>query len=157
MSISTQLKSLTGKWKGTNKLWLDPAAPAKESESELEISLAINGRFTRLVYGWAYEGETQEGLLLVGSAGQAFQVQAIWMDSWHMQDGFMVCEGSMVPNGGFSVKGTYAAPPGPDWGWRIALALQDTETLQLSMYNITPDGQESLAVETIYRRISQAS
>lgn len=152
MSISKQLAALAGTWQGVNKLWLEPGTPVRESDSKLVIALAANGKFASFQYGWAFEGESQEGLLIVGSAGQPGQAQAVWADSWHMQDSLWVCAGSMELDGSFSVQGTYAAPPGPDWGWRITLTAQDATTLRLTMYNITPDGQEFLAVETIYRR-----
>ena len=154
MSIPAQLAALAGHWEGTNKLWLDPTAPVRESDSILIISLAAGGKFARFDYCWEYEGAVQEGLLVVGSAGQASPAQAVWIDAWHMQDLFMILEGSLESNGGFSVNGAYAAPPGPDWGWRIALEPQDAHTFRFTMYNITPEGLEFLAVETIYRRSS---
>ena len=154
MSISKQLVALAGQWQGTNRLWLYPTDPVRESDSVLVISLAAQGKFVTFQYTWAEGGKAQEGLLIVGSEGQSSQAQAIWVDSWHMQDIFMICEGSLESNGGFSVSGTYAAPPGPDWGWRITVNPQDADTLQLTMYNLSPDSQEYLAVDTIYRRIS---
>jgi hypothetical protein len=153
MSVPTPLIALAGKWQGTNKLWMYPEAPVKESDSMLEISPAAMGKFASLHYTWAEEGQAQEGLLLVGSEVEA-QAQVVWVDAWHMQDKMMICLGSMESNGGFSVRGTYAAPPGPDWGWRITLEAQEAGNLCLRMYNQTPDGLEALAVETIYRRIS---
>ena len=50
-----------------------------------------------------------------------------------------------------AVKGTYAAPPGPDWGWRIEIT-PDEGTLRVVMFNIWPEGKEALAVETVYTR-----
>ena len=47
------------------------------------------------------------------------------------------------------LQGSYAAPPGPDWGWRIALDVTQT-SLTLSMTNIFPDGREQAAVEAGY-------
>ena len=49
-----------------------------------------------------------------------------------------------------SLLGSYAAPPGPDWGWRIVLEPL-SETLQIRMDNITPDGEDLPAVEATYR------
>jgi hypothetical protein len=152
MSIPQKLAALTGRWQGTNQLWLDPSQPSTDSDSVLEISLTALGKFASFQYTWAYEGQAQAGLLIVGSESEA--AQAVWMDSWHMQDKFMVCEGEMQPTGAFSVKGTYAALPGPDWGWRIAVEPQDSGVLKFTMFNIAPDNQEFLAVETIFRRTS---
>jgi hypothetical protein len=46
-----------------------------------------------------------------------------------------------------AATGRYAAPPGPDWGWRIELVGEGPDVLVLRMLNITPDGEEALAVE----------
>jgi hypothetical protein len=51
-----------------------------------------------------------------------------------------------------SVAGTYAAPPGPDWGWRITIEPQSPAAFRLRMYNISPAGPSDLAVEAIYAR-----
>jgi hypothetical protein len=48
--------------------------------------------------------------------------------------------------------GSYAAPPGPDWGWRIEIAAEQCKALRLVMFNIWPDGKEELAVEAAYVR-----
>lgn len=53
--------------------------------------------------------------------------------------------------GVIDVRGSYAAPPGPDWGWRFIIAPAQM-SLGLVMYNITPAGQEALAVEASYVR-----
>jgi hypothetical protein len=51
-----------------------------------------------------------------------------------------------------SVRGSYAAPPGPDWGWRIEIT-PDGRTLRIVMFNIWPDGsREDLAAEASYTR-----
>jgi hypothetical protein len=52
------------------------------------------------------------------------------------------------------VRGSYPAPTGPDWGWRIELDLRLADQLQMRMVNITPDGQEMLAVQAVYARSS---
>jgi hypothetical protein len=53
-----------------------------------------------------------------------------------------------------SVRGTYAAPPGPDWGWRIDVT-PGGEGLRVIMHNVWPEeqgGKEELAVEAVYAR-----
>jgi hypothetical protein len=50
------------------------------------------------------------------------------------------------------VRGSYAAAPGPDWGWRTVIETAEDDSLRMVMYNLTPDGQEYLAVEAVYRR-----
>jgi hypothetical protein len=154
MSVSTEFSKLAGRWKGTNKLWLEPSSPVRESDSILVISLAGQGKFGNIQYTWADDGKPQDGLLIIGCPDQSQKARATWLDSWHMQDNFMVLDGSMDAIGGFSVLGSYEAPPGPNWGWRISMEPQEPETLRLRMFNILPDGHELLAVETIYKRFA---
>ena len=63
----------------------------------------------------------------------------------------MPCSGSAA-EAAVSVKGHYAAPPGPDWGWRITVQLESAEQFRLIMHNITPDGEEMVAVEAVFSR-----
>ena len=50
------------------------------------------------------------------------------------------------------MRGSYAAPPGPDWGWRIAIRPGDGSALAIVMHNVTPGGEEAVAVEATYKR-----
>ncbi|UCF18623.1 MAG: DUF1579 family protein [Gemmatimonadota bacterium] len=69
-----------------------------------------------------------------------------------MGERVMACAGTADADGAIDVRGAYAAPPGPDWGWRIELRPGADRTLNLVMHNIHPDGGAMLAVETEYRR-----
>jgi hypothetical protein len=80
-------------------------------------------------------------------------VTAHWIDTWHMGDKVMACRGTPGSNGEISVQGSYAVPPGPDWGWRTIIRPQENQSLQIIMFNIWPDGREELAVETDYTRV----
>jgi hypothetical protein len=60
--------------------------------------------------------------------------------------------GTCDEQGTVRVLGSYAAPPGPDWGWRIEIE-PAAGSWTLRMFNITPDGQEVLAVEATLSRI----
>ena len=63
-----------------------------------------------------------------------------------MSNKLLISEGKAA-RGSVDVSGSYAAPPGPDWGWRTTLGPGPDETLRMVMYNVTPDGEEYLAVE----------
>ena len=145
---------LNGKWQGTNKLWLSPGEPVRESESLAEISTIAQGQFSEMRYTWAEGGKAQEGRIIIGHAPAGQAVNAVWFDTWHMMDQFMVCAGSVEAEGLVRVKGAYAAPPGPDWGWQIAVEPKWKDQFHLMMYNITPEGESFLAVETVYTRQS---
>ncbi|HEV7668668.1 MAG TPA: DUF1579 family protein [Thermoanaerobaculia bacterium] len=141
-----------GDWHGTSVL-LDPHAGLKEEcASTARVVPLLGGRFVRLDYSWSYKGAPQEGSILIGFETKPEVVTAHWIDGWHMSEKVMACRGARPTDGTFSVLGSYEAPPGPDWGWRIDLAPGDG-TLRLAMYNRWPDGtQEDLAVEAIYTR-----
>ena len=64
----------------------------------------------------------------------------------------MLCQGQASDNGNVSVTGLYAAPSGPDWGWRIEIKAGAMELFELDMVNISPEGTETLAVRASYQR-----
>lgn len=144
------LARLAGKWTGTNRLWLHPQAPVRESATTMAVAPAAQGRFLAFAYTWADEGKPQDGLLLIGGEGD--EVTGAWIDSWHMGTKLMLSRGAATTTGAVSIAGTYAAPPGPDWGWRTVIEPRGADTFRFAMYNITPGGEEALAVETIYTR-----
>ncbi|MDQ5870588.1 MAG: DUF1579 domain-containing protein [Acidobacteriota bacterium] len=153
MSMLEDLLALAGKWSGTYRLIVDPADPVRVSPSTLLVAPIAGARFARFDYQWGYEGQPQDGSLLVGYEKERGVVTAVWVDSWHMASKAMVCEGSSGLGGGrVELRGTYAAPPGPDWGWRTVLDRGQGDTFRMVMYNVSPDGHEDLAVEAVYRR-----
>jgi hypothetical protein len=113
------------------------------------VSPVLDGRFVRLEYTWSYQGTAQAGSLLVGREREPDVIAAIWIDSWHMSDKLMVCRGTVDAGGRLSVRGPYEAPPGPDWGWRIDV-VPAPDRLAVVMWNVTPDGDEAVAVEASY-------
>lgn len=90
--------------------------------------------------------------MILGQESQQKVVNAVWFDTWHLSEQFMVCEGSVDDHGEVNIQGTYAAPPGPDWGWQIAIEPKNQDQLGLRMYNITPAGEKMLAVQINYSR-----
>ena len=152
MSAFDRLSACAGSWRGTNRLQ-DPHTNASgDSPSSLVVTPVLRGRFVRLDYTWAYHEKPQEGSRLVGRDAQSGEVTAHWIDSWHMSDKVMACRGAAADSGALSVRGSYAAPPGPDWGWRMTITPDDRGTLRVVMYNVTPDEQEELAVDAAYTR-----
>ena len=151
MSALDRLAACAGRWEGSNRLHDPHTGKPDDSASMALLAALLGGRFIRLDYDWSYRGAGQEGSLLIGYQSERGKVTAHWIDSWHMAEGVMACEGAVEVDGSIAVRGSYAAPPGPDWGWRIVLR-PDGSALQVVMYNVTPDGQEALAVEATYAR-----
>lgn len=153
MSMLEKLMAYTGSWRGNNRLQ-DPNTNAPEdSLTTATIIPVLGGQFIRMDYTWEYLGKPQAGSLLIGYEAEAEVVTAHWIDTWHMSDKVMACRGGASNNGEISVLGSYAAPPSPDWGWRIIITPDEGQRLRIVMFNILPDGQEELAVETDYTRV----
>jgi Protein of unknown function (DUF1579) len=150
----TIITAFEGTWQGIYNLWLSPENPARKPESHAEVSTIAQGQFVQLRYTWADNGTPQEGRLIISRKNKDGIMKAVWLDSWHMKNSFMICEGSIMTNGIARVTGSYAAPSGPDWGWQIDIEPQERDTFQLVMYNISPEGDKMLAVEVRYTRVN---
>ncbi len=147
------LDALLGSWEGVNRLWFEPGTPVRESDSRAVVETVAQGRGLTVRYTWSYEGAPQDGMLLVMAAGSEADpsaLTAVLVDSWHIGDGSMRCEGA-TSGGLVSVTGSYG-PPGGEWGWRSTLEGLPRGAWRLRMYNIEPDGEETLAVEGLYER-----
>jgi hypothetical protein len=147
------LCSAAGTWRATYQL-RDPANNlSSDSESRATVTPILGGRFVRIDYTWSDKGKPQEGSLLAGYEAITGIVTVAWIDSWHNSDRIMVCTGRVEPDGSLNVRGSYSAPPGPDWGWRTEIRATAAR-LQIVMFNVDPDSRETLAVTADYARLS---
>lgn len=152
MCVHNKLAALAGEWKGTNKLYLSWLPdPLRESESNSKVSLKVGGQFIGIEYTWVHEGKPHEGMLILGCDGESDAVQAVWTDSWHNRGKLMLCDGTINEDGRVNVKGFYSVPGHPDWGWRTEIIPGD-DFFRYVMYNVSPEGDEDLAVETDFVR-----
>ncbi|GAB4198416.1 MAG: hypothetical protein OHK0022_17730 [Roseiflexaceae bacterium] len=152
MSIPETLRTAAGVWTGQKHLYL-PGDPPRTVASSATVATAAQGRFCTIAYRWSFEGQPQDGLLLLGQNGDPATVAVTWIDSWHMGDQAMLCQGPAGHEGPISVRGSYAVEGSPDWGWRIDLEA-GAEQLRIVMYNVSPEGQEYLGVEAVYSHAS---
>ena len=150
MSTPELLHTLTGTWTGTSRLYL-PGEPTRESPSNASVTLIAREKFCTIAYTWVFDGEPQEGLLMLGAESERSIVNALFVDSWHMGDKFMILEGKGDTTNAVVLHGSYAVEGGPDWGWKIVVEPGNT-TLRILMYNVLPDGEEFLGVEATYTR-----
>ena len=154
MSIPKGFEKLKGEWRGTNRLWLGwlPDESARESDSIATIGFEAKDKFLSIRYDWVFEGEIHEGLLIVASEKDSPAVNAVWIDSWHQSEKFMHSNGKLENDGVLNIKGFYAVPGHPDWGWRTVIETNDENSFKFVMYNVSPEGEENLAVESVYVR-----
>lgn len=148
MAIPEFLTKAVGHWATKDSKLMMHGQPERSSESKLTVATAVLGRFAVLSYSWKFDGQVQEGVLLLG--GNKEEATASWVDSFHTGGGFMPLRGEQIP-GRITLLGSYAAPPGPDWKWRFVISDEDSQ-IKFAMTNISPDGQEEPAVEAAYKR-----
>ena len=154
MSVRPQLAALTGQWKGSYRLHRSSQLSEKthDSVSNAKIELRFKEQFLAIEYAWEYEGKRQEGVLILGCDEGSDAVQAIWTDSWHMSHKFIVCDGVIDDRGRVEVHGYYSVSDKQDWGWQTEI-VAEPQRFQVSMFNVSPEGDKDMAVESIYTRI----
>ncbi|HVL80544.1 MAG TPA: DUF1579 family protein [Actinomycetota bacterium] len=138
----SDLIACAGSWTGTYLLRLNPDDPGVTSETTVHVAPVLKERFVRLDQTWVWEGQQQEGTILVAHDPQASTVEMHWADTWHNGHAIMVLRGG--PD--LDATGSYPAPSGPDWGWRIRIGATP-DRLSIEMWNITPDGLQVPAVD----------
>ena len=150
MTFLEKLAACAGTWQGTNRLHDPSTKQPDDTPSTLVITPILDGRFVRLDYTWRWDGQPQSGAMIVGHEDQANVDTAYWVDTWHNRDVGMLCRGPGGDGASITVAGTYAAPPGPDWGWDIGLTPKPGESFEIVMHVYTPEGEQGPAVEAWY-------
>ena len=154
MDFEELYRNLAGEWKGENLLrlsWMTP--PEHVSPAGLFVIPAAKEKFLSFNYTWIHENIPQEGIILVGFDTQQNLATGAWIDSWHQSIAVMFCRGTIGRDGTIDLRGTYAAPPDPDWRWRIVITTPSISELRIEMYNCSPEGAEDLAVRAEYKRV----
>lgn len=148
--LPDDLSACAGEWRGKNLLFFQPDQPGIESEISATVLPILGGRFVRLDYTWSYEDQPKEGSLLMAFDSKTGKTSGYWIDSFHMGSSLLTLTGDGA-DGKYKVYGSYPAPPGPDWGWSIAVEPGDG-SLRLLMWNIEPGDPEQLAVQAEMKR-----
>ncbi len=152
--IPNGFEQIVGDWTGSNRLhtvWI-PENPISDSVSNCSVRKVANGQSIELDYSWEYGGEKQTGLMIIRSPKDKESVDIYWLDSWHLSNLYLLSEGA-IKDGVISVMGHYKVEGHPDWGWRTDFEVSGADSFSFTMYNVTPEGEESLAVESKFTRV----
>ncbi len=148
-----RLASLVGTWEGNTQTWFEKDILADESSMRGEITQLMDARFINYQYQGHINGKPFEGKMTWGYDLGNQECQCSWIDSFHMGTGIMHSKGSEIASG-FTVLGSYGGEGIPEpWGWRTELEIISTDQFVLRAFNISPEGDEAKATETVYRRV----
>lgn len=148
-----KLQHLVGNWSGITKTWFEKDVLADESPSEAAISSILGDRFISLDYQGSLGEKPFEGKMIIGFDIPYQRFTVSWVDSFHMGTQIMLSSGEATANG-FAVLGAYGSPEYGDqpWGWRTLLEVISEDEIILTAFNISPQGEEAKATETVYKR-----
>ncbi len=142
-----------GEWEGITKTWFDPNVLSDESPMSATMRPVLNGMFIVFEYSGMITGKPFSGMMTLGNYLLNNKFQSSWIDSFHMGTGIMFSE-SKADENKLSVFGSYdtGVENTPLWGWRTTIEMPETNKLIVTAYNITPEGEEAKATETIFTR-----
>ena len=153
--VHSRLSRLVGEWEGIAKTWFEPGKIADESPVRGTMQLILNGRFIMHEYTGSLSDKPLEGLAIYGYHLELEKFQCAWIDSFHNGTAIMFSEGKKGEDS-FKMLGSYAyVTPEMEqhWGWRTEIDILNDDEVVITAYNISPEGEETKATETRYKKV----
>ncbi len=152
MTEPSSLQQLVGGWSGTDRLWFEPDQLANESEVAAVVRATLGGRALLHEYRWTFGGDEHHGSMLIVPTEAGHEVALA--DTFQTGGTIMHLRPSPDPDPTalVDVLGSYEGD-GERWGWRIVLHQLDPDRVELTSWNITPDGRASRAVLSQLARV----
>lgn len=147
------LARLVGEWRGMTRTWFEKDKLADTQPQNGTMRLVGKGRFILHEYETRLIDHECHGVVLYGYSTQKEQFEAAWVDNCHNDTNIMNLTGRAMGTP-FSATGSYTVPDGDPWHWRMEIEMPDGDHVVLTAYNISPAGEEALAVKTEYNRVS---
>ena len=144
--IFNRLAQSCGLWHGSKRVVDDGGAFDFTSDLQLRLQPIADTSFWRFDYRWMYQQKPIRGVLRVGYDAAVKKPTGDWLDGWHMSSSIMTLTSESDAQNRILLTGSYAAPPGPDWGWQIDVTPPEDDIWKIRMFNVTPDGDASEAV-----------
>ena len=154
-----QLSKMVGEWKGTTKTWFDPAKLEDESPINGTMRFILDDRFIIHEYHSRFGDKPITGMAIYGYNLDLQKFQCSWIDTFHNGSAIMFSQGNKG-DAHINVLGSYAyitAEVEQHWGWRTHIEMVSDVEMVITAFNISPDGQETKATETNYRKVKPNS
>ena len=149
------LSRLIGEWEGTATTWFEPNTIADQSPVNGKMRSILDGRFIMHEYSGSFGGKPLNGVAIYGYQLALGKIQCAWIDSFHNGTAIMFSEGKRNDTN-LSMLGSYVyiSPEEEQyWGWRTEIDIVNDDELKITAYNISPQGEEVKATETLYKRV----
>jgi hypothetical protein len=147
------LLQLEGHWEGTNRVWFEPGNPIDTAQITGKMSSVLGGRFLEWQYDTAFQSTAIEGKMLFGLYLKLNKYELTWVDTFHTGT-FMMYASGIAEGDIFNATGHYVAGENNEqtWGWRTTLEIISNNEIIIRAYNITPEGEEQLALQYDLKR-----
>lgn len=151
------LSALVGRWRGTVRTWLDPAAPPVVNDITGAFRNALDGATLLHEYQSHVGDKRADGLMVIGWDIATNESAMLWIDTFHTGSNVMMFAPE-TKSAGSPVRliGAYAAGD-ETWRWRVTFTVVSSDECRIEHVNISPAGGEDAAIEMTMRRENDAA